>query len=81
VVITRELDKKSLLDCYLIYTITCGLYYNYASTVYAYPKVHASSMSTLCIYYVVTIQLTYSLTSSFRLFPTSLDSFRLLYAL
>ena len=30
---TRELNKKSSLYCYPIYTITCGLCYDYASTV------------------------------------------------
>ena len=34
VVFTRELNKKSLLYCYPIYTIIYGLYYNYASTVH-----------------------------------------------
>ena len=32
--ITRELNKESPLYCYPIYTITCGLCYNYTSTVH-----------------------------------------------
>jgi len=46
--------------------------YFYCAT---YPKVHVSSMSALCIHHEVAMWLTCSLTSSFRLFPTSHNSF------
>ena len=39
-----------------------------------YPQVHVSSMSAPCIHHEVAMQLTCSLISSFRLFPTSYDS-------
>ena len=70
--ITRELDKESLLNYYPIYTITCGSYYDYASTMYTYPKVHVSSMSAPCIHHEVAMWLTYFLMLSSRLFPTFL---------
>jgi len=59
---TRELNKESLLYCYPIYTITCGPYYDYASTVYPTLKsmcyvIHEYIMCILCSSNVVNMLL------------------------
>ena len=58
---TRELNKEFLLNCYPIYTIICSLCYDYTSTVHPTLK---SSISALCVYYMITMQLICSLISS-----------------
>jgi len=72
---TRQEISTRLLS-YIYYYMWFMLWLHFYCT--SYPKVHVSSMSAPFVHHEVTMWLTCFLISSSRLFPTSLNSSRLL---